>query len=50
MIDLTTLLKIIFVITAVLNIISALIKWASTGENQFSAMAGWTCAIIYCVF
>jgi len=42
-------LSIIFIIMAILNIIFALIKWVSTGENQFSTIAGWTCAIMYCI-
>ena len=35
----------IFVLVAILNIILSTIRWARTGEDQVSAIAGWICAI-----
>lgn len=42
-------IQIIFLILAGLNIIFAIAKWIGTGKEQVSAIAGWTCAILYCI-
>ena len=43
------ILSIIFIALALLNIIFSIIKWITEKNTQWSAITGWTCAIIYCV-
>jgi len=42
-------LDIIFICAGIANILLVIVKWANTGDEQFSAIAGWTCAILYCL-
>jgi succinate-acetate transporter protein len=42
-------LSIIFIVLAIVNIILAAAEWISTGEQQFSRIGGWFCAILYCI-
>ena len=43
------ILKFIFIITAIFNIALLIKKWVDYEDDQYSAIAGWFCAILYCL-
>lgn len=43
------ILSFIFIVIAGINIIMGIIEWIETGENQFNKIAGWFCAILFCI-
>ena len=42
-------INIIFICAAIGNILIAIKRWIETDEEQFSAIGGWVCAIMYCL-
>lgn len=41
--------SVLFIISALVNIVLAIIKWVVTDENTFPTIGGWFCAIIFCL-
>lgn len=44
------MLKIIFILFACMIILLSINEWIITGKTQITKIAGWVCAILYCLF
>ena len=44
-----TTISAIFIVFAVLNILTSVAKWIKTNEEQLSSIMGWICAILWCI-
>ncbi len=40
---------ILFIVCSLILIIMAINKWINTGGSELSTIAGWSCAIIWCI-